>query len=50
MSDYDDTARHVVIATGSAPGTILATGHVPMLSMPDRVVAVIVDAAGSSAK
>ena len=30
--------------------TILDAGHVPMLSMPDRVVAVIVDAATSSAK
>ena len=30
--------------------TILASGHVPMLSMPDRVAAVIIDAANSSAK
>jgi pimeloyl-ACP methyl ester carboxylesterase len=30
--------------------TVLAAGHVPMLSMPDRVAAVIVDAANSAAK
>jgi pimeloyl-ACP methyl ester carboxylesterase len=30
--------------------TVLPAGHVPMLSMPDRVAAVIVDAATSSAK
>jgi len=30
--------------------TTLAAGHVPMLSMPDRVAAVIVDAANSAAK
>jgi pimeloyl-ACP methyl ester carboxylesterase len=30
--------------------TVLASGHVPMLSMPDRVAAVIIDAANSSAK
>ena len=30
--------------------TTLAAGHVPMLSMPDRVAAVIIDAANSSAK
>ncbi len=30
--------------------TVLAAGHVPMLSMPDRVAAVIVDAASSSGR
>jgi len=40
-----DTARQI-----HAKLTILAAGHVPMLSMPDRVAAVIVDAATSSAK
>jgi pimeloyl-ACP methyl ester carboxylesterase len=30
--------------------TTLAAGHVPMLSMPDRVAAVIIDAANSAAK
>ena len=40
-----DTAKLI-----HAKFTILDAGHVPMLSMPDRVVAVIVDAATSSAK
>ena len=39
-----DTARQI-----HARLTILAAGHVPMLSMPGRVAAVIVDAATSSA-
>jgi pimeloyl-ACP methyl ester carboxylesterase len=30
--------------------TILPAGHVPMLSLPDRVTAVIIDAANSSGK
>jgi hypothetical protein len=30
--------------------TTLAAGHVPMLSMPDRVAAVIIDAANASVK
>jgi pimeloyl-ACP methyl ester carboxylesterase len=30
--------------------TVLAAGHVPMLSLPDRVAAVIIDAAKSAAK
>ena len=40
-----DTAKQI-----HAKLTILAAGHVPMLSMPDRVAAVIIDAANSSAK
>jgi pimeloyl-ACP methyl ester carboxylesterase len=40
-----DSAKHI-----HAKLTVLASGHVPMLSMPDRVAAVIIDAASSSAK
>ena len=40
-----DTAKQI-----HAKLTILESGHVPMLSMPDRVAAVIIDAANSSAK
>ena len=40
-----DTAKQI-----HAKLTILEAGHVPMLSMPDRVAAVIIDAATSSAK
>jgi len=40
-----DTAKYI-----HAKLTVLAAGHVPMLSMPDRVAAVIIDAANSSAK
>jgi pimeloyl-ACP methyl ester carboxylesterase len=40
-----DTAKTI-----HAKLTVLAAGHVPMLSMPDRVAAVIIDAANSSAK
>jgi len=40
-----DTAKEI-----HAKLTVLDAGHVPMLSMPDRVAAVIVDAATSSAQ
>ncbi len=40
-----DTARQI-----HATLTVLPAGHVPMLSMPDRVAAVIIDAANSSVK
>jgi pimeloyl-ACP methyl ester carboxylesterase len=40
-----DIAKHI-----HARLTILPSGHVPMLSMPDRVVAVIIDAADSAAR
>jgi pimeloyl-ACP methyl ester carboxylesterase len=40
-----DTAKQI-----HAKLTVLAAGHVPMLSMPDRVAAVIIDAANSSVK
>ena len=40
-----DSAKYI-----HAKVTTLAAGHVPMLSMPDRVAAVIIDAANSSVK
>jgi hypothetical protein len=40
-----DTAKQI-----HAKLTVLDAGHVPMLSTPDRVAAVIIDAATSSAQ
>ncbi len=40
-----DSAKYI-----HAKLTVLPAGHVPMLSLPDRVAAVIIDAANSSAK
>ena len=40
-----DSAKYI-----HAKVTTLAAGHVPMLSMPDRVAAVIIDAANASVK